>query len=310
MKRISLIAVAWVLVLSTACANHQKKIDEYRAAYQSDTQILNKIIEPMGIEPSHGQVTLTVAQSFAQKIVLSSLHPNLMTVSVQEKGRVWKGEGEKLHIKYDNGVWLNQGTVQLKLNANSLVLDGDTISLQTTVDGAGAINADLKFFGVNLNRDVELQVHHDEPMHLKLEADQGGWIMRAVGQPLHADVNVKTPALKVAGVNVYDLKMNRTIEVPLEKIKPYSLPLPAPRTVKVGADQIQVGLTNYKLGAHAGLLWLGADLLVGDAPPEPAAEPLGPQAPKDLQMGPAPAAEPLGPPAPTPAPTEPAKPQT
>ena len=87
---------------------------------------------------------------------------------------------------------------------------------------------------------------------------------------------MKTPALTVAGTKLYELELDRTLEFPLDMIPAWSVPLPSPRSVKVGPQTISMGLQHYQLGAHAGVLWLGADILVGDGPPVPATEPLGP----------------------------------
>jgi hypothetical protein len=290
-KRLSTRWGSLLLAALAGCASHQKKIDDYRAAYQGEGQIVERLLAPMGVEPAHGQVTISVTQGFVQKIVQASLHPNVLTVSVAEPGRVYRDDGKKLGIGYSNGVWLRQGTVLLHLDADQLVLDGDRLTMQTKLDGQGGINADLRFFGVSANRDVELSIHREAPIHLKLLAMGDGWMMKMVGAPLLVDVTVKLPAMKVAGMNLLDLKVKKTLEYDVEKIKPWALPLPAPRTVNVGNQPVQIALTHYQLGVHQGLLWIGADIgtdVPAAAPPSP-------------NPTPAPATAPAPAPAPAPA---------
>lgn len=258
---------ALLLLLLCGCAGYDKQIAAHRAAYGADTVLQEKMLEPLQLEPSHGQVTVAVTRKLAEKILLASLKPNALVVSVRGRGRAWKGAGKRLGIGYENGVWVNQGQLGVSLAASELALDDDTVTLRARIEGHGAVSADLRFFGVSLTREVELALHHDAPLHLKLETAPGGWVLRAVGEPLRAEVQLQLPAMTVAGVDLYTVKIDRQVELGLEQLRPWPVPLPAPREVDVGPERVRIGLVNPRFGAHAGRLWLGADLsLAGVAP--------------------------------------------
>jgi hypothetical protein len=260
-KRLALLA----LVLC-GCVSFDRRIAEHRTAYLADTVLQERMLEPLALEPAHGQVTLVVTQRFAEKLVLASLRPNLLTIGVASAGEAWRSEGKRLGLSYINTVTLRSGSLEIHLDASDLRLDADMVQLRTVIAGQGVLNADLHFFGVTLNRDVTLHLRHDEPLTLRLEASNGGWQLRAVGPPLHAEVEVELPAARVAGTNLYEVQVARTLEIPLSVLQPWPVPLPAPREVDVGTEKVRIGLQHALFGAHGGVLWLGADVLVEDPP--------------------------------------------
>jgi hypothetical protein len=80
-KRLALLA----LVLC-GCVSFDRRIAEHRTAYLADTVLQERMLEPLALEPAHGQVTLVVTQRFAEKLVLASLRPNLLTIGVASAG--------------------------------------------------------------------------------------------------------------------------------------------------------------------------------------------------------------------------------
>jgi hypothetical protein len=253
-------------LLLCGCVSFDRRIAEHRAAYLADTVLQERMLEPLALEPAHGQVTLVVTQRFVEKLVLASLRPNLLIIGVTTPGEAWRSEGKRLGVGYTNTVTLKSGALEIHLDASELRLEADTVQLRTRIAGKGTLNADLHFFGVTLNRDVELQLRHDEPLSLRLEASGGGWLLRAVGPPLHAEVEVKLPAAQIAGTDLYQVHVVRTLEIPLSLLQPWPVPLPAPREVDVGTEKVRIGLQHALFGAHGGVLWLGADVLVEEPP--------------------------------------------
>lgn len=266
------------LVIGCATAGQVAKFEE---SYRSDSQLVNKLMVPMGIESAHGQLTVAVHSRFTEKLLRASLQPNVLTLSIATPGRVWKQEVTKLAISFDNGVWLQQGRMDLAFSAENLDLRGDLIGLKGNLDGHGVISANLKFYGVTLQREVEIWTRFADTLQFHLEKGDQGWLMRMVGAPLKVHVDVKVPAIKVASFELLPLKFSRDLEFPVEKFTPFVLPLPTPRTVKAGSVELSLALHNLALGTHDGILWMGADLLVGlpAVPETPAPPPMPPPPP-------------------------------
>jgi hypothetical protein len=275
MSRLALIATLFAFGCATA-----GQLPKFEEAYRSDTLLVNKLVGPMGIEPAHGQVTVAISSKFTEKLLRASLQPNVLTLSVATPGRVYKQEVTKLAIAFDNGVWLNEGRMALAFAAENLELRGDLISLRGNLDGHGVVSANLKFYGVPLKRDVELWTQYADTLQFHFEKGEAGWLLRLVGGPLKVHVDVKVPALKVAGVELLPLKFSRDLEFPVDRIAPFALPLPTPRTVKAGSVELTLGLSNLSVGTHDGTLWLAADLMVGlpatTPPPPPPSTPVPP----------------------------------
>jgi hypothetical protein len=291
---ISLLALA-----ASGCLAEEQALRNYEESYKSDTLLLNKVLAPLGVEDPHGQLTVVVGARFLAKLVRASLQPNTLTLSVLTPGRVWSEtaglaaptassprhwtEVIRKPLEFENEVRLESGQLDLQFGVSELALHGDLISMQGTLDGQGQIKAALRFYGIPLERSLQLRVHSDDLLQLHLERSPTGWLVRFIGPPLKARVDFEVPALHVGERDVGNLRFARDISYPLEDISPWSLPLPAPQAISVGGVPLSLGLTNFALGTHEGLLWIGADLLVGDivspAPPPAAAPDTKPSSP-------------------------------
>ena len=125
---------------------------------------------------------------------------------------------------------------------------------------------DMRFFGMGLERDVEVATKFDDALQLHLERGNGNWILRLIGPPLKVHVEVKIPALSLGVYNLVPISFSRDLEFPADSLGPFALPSLTPQTVSVGPATMALGVQNMSMGTHDGLLWVGADLFVQDAP--------------------------------------------
>jgi hypothetical protein len=287
-----MIRLLTIAVLAAGCATVDLAA-QHDETYRSDTLLVNRLMGPMGIETPHGQITIAVGSKITEKMLLASLHPNVLTMQVVSPGRVFKQEARKLAITFDNGVWLEAGRLDMAFTMDKLDLRGDLIGINGNLDGHGFVGASVKFYGVRLLREVELWTKFNDPLQFHLEKGDVGWLLRLVGAPLKLHVTLKLPALRVAGYDLLPMSFTRDIELPVASVQPFMLPLPTPQSVKVGPAEMSLGLQNMSIGTHDGILWVGADLSVGmpvktepapvPAAPAPASPPRTPQ-----QQAPAP----------------------
>lgn len=259
-----------------ACAGLDARIAKLDEAYAADTIVANRLLEPMDLEPAHGQLTFALTTRFAEKLLRASLQPNLLQLTVAAGGRAWKQEVTRFGVTFDNGLWLDGGTIAMALGADGLELAGEQLVLRARVDGKGQLAARLKLYGVPVTRNVEVWSRYQDALHLQLEHAGSVWLLRAVGEPMKIHVEVQLPAVTLAGHEFFATTFARDVEFPVEKLKPFPLPMPAPRRVKVGAGEVELALTDLAMGAHGDRLWFGANLVASlpvAAPNEPPVSP-------------------------------------
>ena len=296
-------------LLGSGCFLQEEAIHRYEASYRSDTELLNKVMAPLGVEQPHGQVTVVISSKFTEKLVRASLQPNTLTLSVRTPGRAWHEEVKRL-MTFENELTLDAGKMDLAFGISDLALRGDMVVVKGKLDGQGELDATMKYFGVTAKRGLMVAVRYDDVLQLHVEHGPGRWLLRLVGPPLKVHVDVQVPALHLGGRDLMDLKFSRDVDYAVENVSPWDLPLPAPQTVNVGTTTLSLGLKNFSVGTRDGLLWAGADVDVGDpvvpevgtvpavSPARPAAAPPAPapaaSAPAAAPARPVPPAPPAG----------------
>jgi hypothetical protein len=269
-----------LLAVVAACHSAERVIAKHEESSRGDTIVATRLLQPMGLETPHGQLTVALTSVFAEKLLRASLQPNVLNLSVIGAGRVWKQEVSKLGFTFDNGAWLDTGSIALAMETEALTMQGERILLQAHVEGHGQFAARLKLFGVGLERRIDVVSRWQDTLPLQIEHGETGWLMRAVGAPLKLHVELQLPAVTIAGRDFFATTFTRDVEIPVEQVKPFPLPPPAPRTVKVGTHEMSLGLRNLALGTRDGVVWLGADLVAQpvDVPklPENVANPARP----------------------------------
>lgn len=249
------------LLAVAGCAAHEKAIAAATTQYRSDTELANRLLEPLGVEPPHGQVSVALSRKFAEKLLVASLEPNVLTVNVAEGGRLYRQEVAKLGMKFDNGVWLDGGRVDLAFHAHDLLLEGDILAMDATVSGLGTLQASAKFFGFGAQRQLEMQTRFADRLRFQLIQGESTWLLRTLG-PVKLQVDLKLPAFTIAGVDLVPLSFSRELEFETDSLKTWELPPPTPHAVNVGSRQVRIGLRNMQLGTRPNVIWLGGDLLV------------------------------------------------
>jgi hypothetical protein len=258
-----------------ACASVGEHVVELQRRYADDTVVAERLLGEQGLERPRGQVTFSLTSRFAEKLLRASLHPNQLKLSVAAPGRAWRQEVSKLGLKFDNGLWLDSGDLLLSLAADGLVFQGDRVTMRATVEGRGQLAARLKFYGIPLQRNVEVTSRFSDPLEFELARVDDQWLLKPAGAPLKVHVEVQLPALTLGGHSLLATTFARDLEWPVERLRPFPLPVPAPRTVRVGATELQLALVNLAVGSHDDRLWFGTDLVASlpvAAPAAPAAQ--------------------------------------
>lgn len=259
----------------TACASVGAHVVELQRRYADDTVVAERLLGEQGLEQPRGQVTFSLTSRFAEKLLRASMHPNELKLSVASPGRAWRQEVSKLGLKFDNGLWLDAGELVLALAADTLAFQGSTVTMRATVEGRGQLAARLRLYGLPLQRHVEVSSRFSDPLQFELVRVDDQWLLKPAGAPLKIHVEVQIPALTLGGHNVLATTFARDLEWPVEKIRPFPLPVPAPRTVRVGTNELLLGLKNLAMGSHDDRLWFGTDLVatLPEAAPTPAPAP-------------------------------------
>ncbi len=85
-----------------SCAGNAQLIRDAENRYTEDTRVAARLLAPFTMEPPHGQVSLAIHRKFAEKLLLSAMEPNVLTLLVDEPGRVYRQEVKKLGFSFDN----------------------------------------------------------------------------------------------------------------------------------------------------------------------------------------------------------------
>ena len=261
------------LVLLVACGCATLPTKEHDQTYQSNTTVANSLLDRMGVEPSHGQVTLVVASRFVDKLLQASIYPDKLVLSVEKPGTVWKEQVQKLAFRFENQVALTRGKADIDFNFDQLVLHGDLIALHGALKGHGVMAADMTMFGAGLQRDVEIWTKVENRLQLHLEKSEHGWLLRSIGPPFKIHVDIEIPALTVGVFKLFPIRISRELEVGADAIGPFDVPSLTPQTIAIGPTTVALEARDLTMGIREGLLWVGADLSasqVSDASSAPA----------------------------------------
>lgn len=257
MKRLLLLLAALSL---TACASLEGQIRDDREAYLADTRLAERLVQPVGLEPMHGEVTLVVGQRLAQALLAASLQPSVVKVEVATPGRVWRSEQRLFGLKTEQGAWLDSGQLDLLLATSELALENDVLAARLLLTGSGELAARLHLLGLDVARPVALALHADAPVQLQLIALEDGWGLQPQGTPVPLTVQVTLPTLTVMGHALPPMEVKRELGIDPARLQPLRLPMPAPRLLDVAGEPVAVSLTRPVFGARRGLLWLGAEV--------------------------------------------------